>query len=303
MVEVRVPATSANMGAGFDTMGIALGIYNRIKVSETENGLRIVNVGSDEYIPVNESNLIYRSIARVFDEVGYKKRGLWITQNSDIPMTRGLGSSSACIIGGLLAGNNISGNHMSREELIRLAVEIEGHPDNVVPAMYGGFCISATDDGTVYHRSFKISPRLRYAIMIPDYFAATKKSRGILPETVPFSDAVFNVSRASWFAASLVGGKFENLKIGTQDKLHQPYRKSYVDGMEQIFDAAYNFGARAVFLSGSGPTVVAVLEGDTDGFEDKMSAFFEQNGHKRQCKIVEIDNVGAVVKTYTPHTK
>ena len=296
MVEIRVPATSANMGAGFDTMGIALNIYNRIKVSETESGLKIVNIGSSEYIPTNENNLIYKSVVRVFDEVGYKKRGLKIVQNSDIPMTRGLGSSSACIIGGLLAGNHISGNKLSREELLRLANGEEGHPDNVVPAMYGGFCVSASEGGNIYHKSFKISPKLKYAVMIPDYFAATKKSRGILPDTVPFKDAAFNVSRAAWFAASMVGGNFNNLKIGAEDRLHQPYRKSYVEGMEEIFAKSYELGAKAVFLSGSGPTVVAVLEENTEYFKDNITEFFEKFSHKRQCKIVEIDNVGAVVK-------
>ena len=145
MTEVRVPATSANMGAGFDTMGIALGIYNNISVCETENGLKIYNRNTSEYIPTNENNLIYKAVMRVFDEVGYSARGLRIVQDSSIPMTRGLGSSSACIVGGLLSANAISGHKLPYEKLLELAVEMEGHPDNVTPALYGGFCTSVFD--------------------------------------------------------------------------------------------------------------------------------------------------------------
>ncbi len=297
MVEVKVPATSANMGAGFDSMGIALNLYNIISVREIDKGLKIINRNSREFIPANENNLIYKSMMRVFDEVGYLKKGLEITQKSDIPMTRGLGSSSACIIGGLLAANNISGNKLSRNELIGLATEIEGHPDNVVPAMFGGFCISVRSEDSVDFKSFKISPKLKYAVMVPDYFVVTKKSRSILPETVSVSDAVFNISRAAWLSACLVSGKFDSLKIGVQDRLHQPYRKNYVDGMEEIFEKSYELGAKATFLSGSGPTIISVLDHDFYIFNDKMTQFLKTCEHKRQCKIVEIDNVGAVVKT------
>lgn len=294
--EVRVPATSANMGAGFDTMGIALALYNTIKVTETDGGLKIINQNSFEYIPVNETNLIYRSIERAFDEVGYRKRGLEIVQNSRIPMTRGLGSSSACIVGGLLAGNAISGHKLPYSRLLELATEIEGHPDNVVPAFYGGFCISVRDGGRVLHRSFKLSGKIRYAIMVPDFFVATKKSRGVLPEKVGFADAAHNVSRAVWLAASLAGGKLDNLKPGVDDRLHQPYRKSYIGGMDEIFDATYRCGSKATFLSGSGPTILSMLEEKPVEFKRNMNEFFKERAHKWSCRIIEIDNVGAVVK-------
>lgn len=295
--EVRVPATSANMGAGFDTMGIALNMYNTIKMSETDKGLKIINLKSDEYIPTNETNLIYKSAVRVFDEVGYMKKGLKIVQKSDIPMTRGLGSSSACIVGGVIAANIISGNKLSRKELVRLATEIEGHPDNVVPAMFGGFCISANTAGGVEKQSFKISPKLKYAVMIPEYYTLTKKSRGILPEEYSAEDAVFNVSRAAWFASCLVTGRFDGLKIGVQDRLHQPYRAACVDEMEHIFEKTYELGAKATFLSGSGPTIVSILENGFDFFETGMTEFFSAVGIKRRCIIAEIDNVGAVART------
>lgn len=297
MVEVRVPATSANMGAGFDTMGIALGMYNIIKVKEIDSGLKIVNLNSKEYIPDNETNLIYRSLVRAFDEVGYAKRGIKIVQNSRIPVTRGLGSSSACIVGGLLAGNAISGHKLPYEKILELAVEMEGHPDNAVPAMYGGFCVSVWDGGKTYFRSFKLPSKFRYAVMIPDFFVATKKSRGLLPENVTLADAAHNISRAVWLASSLASGNFDNIRLGVDDRLHQPYRKNYIDGMDEIFEETYKHGAKATFLSGSGPTILSVIDGEFHNFKESMAAYFKEREHRWKCRIIEIDNVGSVVKT------
>lgn len=296
MVEVRVPATSANMGAGFDTLGIALGIYNIIKVEEIDSGLKIINKREKEFIPVNENNLIYKSLMRVFNEVGYKKRGISIVQESNIPVTRGLGSSSACIVGGLLAGNVLSGRKLSYERMLELAVEMEGHPDNAVPAMYGGFCISACDGGKIFKRSFKMPSNIRYAVMIPDYFVATKKSRGLLPEEIPLKNASHNISRAVWLAANLAIGNFEDLRIGVEDKIHQPYRKNYVDSMEEIFAESYENGSKATFLSGSGPTILSILDKNFYKFKNSMENYFQRCGGRWKCRIVEVDNVGAIVR-------
>lgn len=297
MTEVRVPATSANMGAGFDTMGIALGIYNNISVCETENGLKIYNRNTSEYIPTNENNLIYKAVMRVFDEVGYSARGLRIVQDSSIPMTRGLGSSSACIVGGLLSANAISGHKLPYEKLLELAVEMEGHPDNVVPAFYGGFCVSLRDGQKTHFKSFKISPHLKYAVMVPDFYVQTRKSRELLPESVPMQDAAHNISRAVWFATNMITGNFDKLAVGVDDRIHQPYRKESVDGMDEIFEKSYELGSKATFLSGSGPTIVSVLDDRYYDFSREMNCFFENRQNKWRCTIVGIDNVGAVVKT------
>jgi len=297
MIEVRVPATSANMGAGFDTMGIALNLYNTIQVRETESGLKIVNLNCREYLPKNENNLIYRAIMRVFDEVGYQKKGLAITQNSKIPVTRGLGSSSACIVGGLLAGNVLSGRKLTYPDILNLAAEMEGHPDNVAPALYGGFCVSARVGDKAICQSVKLSPKFRYAVMVPDFFVPTKKSRGLLPETVSLGDASHNISRAVLFALGLAQGNTEFLKIGVDDRLHQPYREQEVEGLSEIFKKSYELGAKASFLSGSGPTVLSVLDGNYREFCGGMRDFFLEQETAWSCRILQVDNVGAVVKT------
>lgn len=296
-VEVRVPATSANMGAGFDSMGIALAIYNQIKISEIESGLRIINTDAQEFIPTNENNLIYRAVVRVFDEVGYRKKGIEIIQKSNIPVTRGLGSSSACIIGGVLGGNVISGRKLSYERLIEIAAEMEGHPDNVVPAMYGGFCVSVNDGKKIYKKSIKPDASLKYAVMVPEYFVRTKKSRGILPEKVLLKDAAHNISRAAWLTACFATGDFDNIRPGVEDKIHQPYRRDYVEGMDNIFEKTYLCGSKATFLSGSGPAIVSVLDKDYDLFKERMNDYFMAEMREWKCMIAEIDNVGAIVKT------
>lgn len=295
MIKLRVPASSANMGAGFDTLGVALGLYNRMTIEEIPEGLEIVNKNTQSYIPRDTNNLIYRAMMYLFENVGYKPKGCRITQNSQIPMTRGLGSSSACIVGGMLAANIISGRTLNYNKIIHLASKMEGHPDNVGPALYGGFCVSLTDGGTTIIKSTKINSDIKFAVIIPDYFIATKKSRGVLPSKVDFRDAVYNISHASMLQAALISGDMDALKIAVRDKMHQQYRKSYIDGMEEIFEKTYELGSCATYLSGSGPTILSVLNGDYDGFGCGMREYFNANSLGWKCMILPIDNVGAVV--------
>lgn len=298
MVRVRVPATSANMGAGFDTLGIALGLYNTLEITEIESGLQVFSKRGNDYIPRDENNLVYRAANLVFEKAGYECSGLRIVQESDIPVTRGLGSSSACIIGGMLAANVISGRKLSYNEILDLAVELEGHPDNVTPALYGGFCAAMVKDGKTYFKSIKPNSTIKFAIMVPDFFVATKKSRGVLPDMVSHKDAVFNVSRSVMLAMAMMSGDMSMLKNAVEDRLHQQYRKNYIDGMDDIFEMTYRIGSKATYLSGSGPTIVSVLDGGYNRFRAEMDEFFRQNSHNWTCKILTIDNVGAIVRDF-----
>lgn len=298
MVRVRVPATSANMGAGFDTLGIALGLYNTLDITEIESGLEVYSKRGKDYIPRDENNLVYRAANLVFEKVGYKCSGLRIIQASDIPVTRGLGSSSACIIGGMLAANVISGRKLGYDEILNLAVGLEGHPDNVTPALYGGFCAAMVKDDKTFFKSVKLNSRIKFAVMVPDFFVPTKKSRGALPDTVSHKDAVFNVSRAVMLAMAMTDGDMSVMKFAVEDKLHQQYRKNYIDGMEEIFDMTYRLGSKATYLSGSGPTIVSVLDGGYNKFSAEMCDFFRQNSHNWTCRILTIDNVGAIVRDF-----
>lgn len=296
MVTVRVPASSANMGAGFDTLGVAVGLYNKVSAEEIPSGLKIICSKGNEYIPRDERNLIYRAMNEVFDKVGYKPSGLRIIQKSDIPVTRGLGSSSACIIGGMLAANVISGRQLKYNEILDIALGMEGHPDNIAPALYGGFCVSMVNDGRVITHSIKPKSNIRFAAIIPDFFLPTKKSRQTLPDMVPYNDAVFNVSHSAAFVALLSAGRIDELRYAVQDRLHQQYRAEYIDDMEEIFEKTYSLGSKATYLSGSGPTIMAVLSGDFKKFQVGMNRYFKEHNKKCTCKLLTIDNVGAVVK-------
>ncbi len=294
MVEVRVPATSANLGAGFDCFGIALSMYNTIRVDETEQGLYIVRSPDAEYTPNDKNNLIYRSVMRAFDEVGYAAKGLKISQQSDIPMTRGLGSSSSCIIGGLIAGNIISGRKLTPQRIFELANELEGHPDNVAPALFGGFCVSCIDDGKLFRRTVRPKNDIKLVAMIPKYFLPTKKSRTQLPKTVSAKDAAFNVAHAAMLALSFALGDYKNLDVFANDKLHQPYRANMIEDMEKVFEISSNCGALASYLSGSGPTVVAIIKACDTEFINKTEEYFKNCGIDRRCVELSVDNVGAV---------
>lgn len=294
MVEVRVPATSANIGAGFDSFGIALSLYNTVSVSETDNGLKIIKPKNSDYIPSDKNNLIYRCIKRVFDEVGYSQKGLIISQKSEIPMTRGLGSSSSCIIGGLIAGNIISGRKLNTDAIFSLANEIEGHPDNVAPALFGGFCVSCMDNGRLYRTTLRPKNDIKFVAMVPGYFVATKKSRTRLPKTVNIEDAAFNVSHAAMLALSFATGNYDNLGVFVNDRLHQPYRMEMIEDMENIFNKSKSLGALASYLSGSGPTIVAIIKKEDVEFSKNMQKYFDENNINRKCLELTVDNVGAI---------
>ena len=294
MIEVRVPASSANLGPGFDSFGIALSLYNTIRVKETEKGLYITNSDTLEFVPTNTNNLIYRAVLRVFDEVGYTMRGLMINQNSDIPMTRGLGSSSACIVGGLIAGNILSGRHLTSQRLFELATEIEGHPDNVAPALFGGFCISCRDEQRLIRQTIRLKSDIKFVAMVPKYFVSTKKSRGLIPKEVPIENAAFNISHASSIVYAFATGNYDGLSVFCKDRLHQPYRAEVVLDMDEIIKKSMENGAYCAYLSGSGPTVVAMVSSDNGSFVNKMNEAFKSLGIERSCIELTCDNVGAV---------
>ena len=210
-------------------------------------------------------------------------------------MTRGLGSSSACIVGGMLCANIISGRKLSYNEIVHLAAKMEGHPDNVGPALYGGFCVSLTEGDNTIIKSTKLNSNIRFALMIPDYAVSTRHSRGVLPNKVAFSDAVYNISHSAMLQAALISGDTKCLKYGVMDRLHQSYRKKQIDMMDEIFAHTYKCGSCATYLSGSGPTILSILDDDYAEFENRMKEYFKQNSLLWDCKIVEINNVGSVV--------
>lgn len=298
MVKVRIPATSANMGAGFDSMGIALGLYNYVTAEENDSGRLEIDIldESADFLPKDEENLIYRSMKRVFDLTGHKYPGLKLTLENNIMITRGLGSSSAGIVGGVVAANKLCGDKLSLEEMLRLAAEIEGHPDNVTPAMVGGFTVNVMTKHSVrYVKTELDADKLAFAALVPDFYLRTKKSREVLPKSVPHNDAAYNVGHSALLAASLITGKYENIRTAVGDKLHQNYRKRLIPNMDSLFRLCYLKGALGVYLSGAGPTIIAIVDKSNKRFACEISGILLSKMKEWKLYMLEPDNVGACI--------
>ncbi len=298
MITVKVPATSANMGPGFDCIGVALALYNMVSVEETDSGLIIdIEDETKDYLPTDSKNLVYRSMQTLFNMVGYKCRGLHIIQRNEIPVTRGLGSSSASIVGGLFAANEICKAGFSRGDLISVAANLEGHPDNTTPAITGGMAVAAIDKEKTYYQKIAIDgSKLKFAVFVPDFILRTKKARNVLPQTIPHSDGVFNTARAALLTASLITGNYDNLKTAFNDKLHQQYRKHLIKGIDSVFDAAEGFGALGTYISGAGPAIISLIEAkDEESFSDRAKGFLSQELKGWDLLVLKPDNNGALI--------
>lgn len=295
MIQVTVPATSANLGSGFDSLGIALSMYNTIYLEEYD-GIEIASL-DDVVIPTDESNLIYASAKRMYEIVDRPFSGLRIRQTNDIPMARGLGSSSACLVGGLMGANALLGNPLTREELINLSAAIEGHPDNTTPAILGGLVTCAVHQGRVYSVSVPVDRHAKFVALIPPGTLKTSHARSVLPATVSRENAVFNLSRAALMTASLFSGSLENLKIATDDVLHQPFRMGLINGAETAFRVAYDAGAYGVYISGAGSTVMAIIGDKDDTFAERVAVELKKNGiFDWTVAVLKTDSVGATVQ-------
>ncbi len=297
-VKVRVPGTTANMGPGFDSLGLALTIYNYIEAEEIPSGLviDIKDAQTREFLPTNERNLVYSSMKYLFEKVGYTPKGLHLTLESEVPVTRGLGSSSACIIGGLLCANELSGAKLSNRELIAMATQLEGHPDNVCAAMVGGFCISVLQKNEVFYHTHKMPDDLKYLVLIPDYAVTTQKARNTLPGYYPKRDVSFNIAHTSLMVASMLSGNYENLLCAVDDRVHEPYRKVFINGYTKIYNKLKAYGALGTYISGSGPTLISLVEADdAEFFYEDMCEYMTKAFPTWTVKLLSVDNEGAKV--------
>ncbi|MBC3515156.1 homoserine kinase [Neobittarella massiliensis] len=296
MIKVTVPATSANIGAGFDSLGLALGMHNTIYLKEAQ-GPDIASLDGVR-VPTGEKNLIYQTVKDLYNRCGRSFPGLYIRQQNTIPMTRGLGSSSACIVGGLLGGNALLGQPFTTDELVDMAAHMEGHPDNSTPAILGGFVAAVLEDEHVFYVKKDLDSSLHFVAFIPDFALKTEEARAALPATVSHKDAVYNLSRAALMATSICTGKLDNIRVAAGDRLHQPYRLGLIPGGDGIFDAAYSEGALAVFVSGAGPTILALVDGGDTGFCQRVQARISQNEQTARFALTRLtpDNRGAYVQ-------
>ncbi len=301
-VRVRVPGTSANCGAGFDALGLACSIYNDLKLTLTkEEGLTIVTRGEGAAnIPTDERNIVWRSVRYLLEKAREDKtyRGARIEMDNNVPLSRGLGSSATAIVGGLKAANVLLNNRFKRHELLEFATDIEGHPDNVAPAIYGGFTVSTVSRHHVDTLSFLPKLRLRLVVAVPDFPLSTRAARQVLPESVSMKDAVYNVSRASMLVASLLRGDAHRIRGAFGDALHQPYRAKLIPGMFDVFRAARKAGALGASLSGAGPCLIAYVQERDEAHEavgEAMQREFAAHDVNARILQLTLDTKGAHV--------
>ena len=294
MIKIRIPASTANLGSGFDSLGIALNLYNYIEIGPSL-GCEISSADGTE-IPTGEDNLVYLSAKKVFEKSGLPFRGLKIIEENHIPFARGLGSSSACIAGGVFGANELLGRPFAKSELLDIAAEIEGHPDNVSPAILGGFTVNATDGKNIRFVKSEVPENLVFAAFVPPFELKTADARAAMPKEVSVTDSVFNLSRSALFTASLISGKFENLKAACDDKLHQPSRLPLISGGKTVIEKSYENGALAAFISGAGSTMMAIFDCGKEKAEEnakKILSSGEFDGWK--YFILNADNSGTTV--------
>lgn len=273
-ITVRVPATTANIGPGFDSMGCALALYNYITCEVLPAGKLVITGCPEQY--QNEENLAVQGYRAVLSRLGLPNEGLSLNIRAEIPVCRGLGSSAALIAGGAAAANLLHRSPLPPAELLEVTNEIEGHPDNLAPAIYGGLTASLMEDGKPRTVKLPLSPTLRWVAAIPDFELSTHLARAVLPKEVAFVDAVYNASHVAVLVGALGRGDRELIAMALRDRLHQPYREKLIPEYNKVKTAAEQCGAIAFCISGAGPTLMALTD------EASFAAQFAE-----KCKCLE----------------
>ena len=285
--KIKVPATSANLGPGFDALGLALNLWNETTFTlAIEFSMRVRGEGADK-LSNDKNNLIFHAAQRLADFAGRSLPTFHADCLNQIPLSSGLGSSAAATLTGLLAANTMLGNPLIKDEILDIAAEMEGHSDNVAPALLGGLVVSTMDEGKVIAHKIVVVENavpLHITVVLPDYHLPTREARAVLPDQVPMKDAVYNISRAVLTAEAFRNGDLNLLGKAMRDSLHQPYRLKLIPGAQSAMDAAKEAGAAAVALSGAGPSLIAfsskaeagIPQGDAVG--ESMKRAFEAAG-------------------------
>ena len=285
LITLKVPATTANLGSGFDTLGMALSLYNIFTVKELlpagEYTCEISGEGVDELKDARK-NMIVTSYLKACEEWGLEPSGFAFECCNAVPLNRGLGSSSTAVVAGVMIADFLGGSKHDEGELLRVMTRIEGHPDNVVPCCIGGMTVSCWDGESLrYVRLPALPDDLNVIAAVPDFEVHTEDARRILPESVPFRDAVFNVSHASILCAAWAMGRWDLLRVGMEDRLHQPHRAKLFPGStgEKFFSEITNHpDCVANALSGSGPTMIAIVHGPAGKLSEAMCRIFTDGG-------------------------
>ncbi len=297
---VTVPATTANLGPGFDCLGAALSLYNRFKLSIADSATEVkITVTGKETprVSTDKSNLAYQAFVKLYEHINQTPPCVLIEIDLGVPLARGLGSSATAIVGGLVGANQLAGNPLSQTEVMNLAIAIEGHPDNVVPALLGGCRLTASTLTGWEICDIPWHPDIVPVLAIPDFELSTAEARQVLPKEYSRADAIFNSAHLGILLRGLETGRGEWLQAGMQDKIHQPYRKSLIKGYDSVHSAALNAGAYEMVISGAGPTLLALTNSSTSSkVVAAMNEAWKNYGILAEVQALEIDTRGAVCK-------
>jgi len=306
-VSVKVPATTANLGSGFDCLGMALPIYNVVTIEETvlpgsgiEINMMSENNSDDEFaiehIPTDENNIVFKAVEMLYNSIGQVPSELKITIKSQIPIAKGLGSSASVVVGGLMAANELLGHPADEPALLSIAAEVEGHPDNVTPAIIGGLVLtSQEDDGSIIYRKLQWPSEWNLTVCIPDYELATEISRSVLPKEVPLKDAAFNTKRIAMFMEAIHTKDAELMKYALQDKLHQPYRTKLVPGLVEIMASLkHEENVLGCVLSGAGPAILVISQkNNLDRIKSIVHDTWADLNVKTDIRTLKVEEMGA----------
>jgi len=294
---VRVPATTANLGAGFDCLGLALTLYNELEIHPAGVTKLAIEGEGAGILPTDDSNLVLRTFRRAAEFAGRDFPPVRVLCRNRIPLARGMGSSAAVLVSAAIAANRLFGEPLSRHQILHLVAKEEGHSDNVAPALLGGLVVSGVSgEEPVAHR---ILPKrdLKVVLLIPDFHLETSKARGVMPDRVPVIDAVANLQNTALTALAFETGDYSLLESSLEDRLHQPYRKSLIPGFDSVLAAAKSAGAYGAALSGAGPTLAAFTLSSPEAVAEAMEAAYREHG-EGSCgsRILDVDKEGAVVE-------
>jgi homoserine kinase len=295
-VSVRVPATTANLGAGFDCIGAALSLYNQFTFTLADSFQIIARGTEADRVAVDEQNLAYQAFVQVFDRLQRPIPGIKLEIDLEVPLARGLGSSATAIVGGLLGANGLAGLPLSLAEIMAMAIAMEGHPDNVVPALIGGCRLAAS-----YGEKWEICDvpwhsNIVPVVAIPNFELSTAEARQVLPTTYSRADAVFNISHLALLMRGLETGNGQWVRAGMVDKIHQPYRQQLIKGYVEVETAAVTAGAYGIVISGAGPTLLALVdESRVPAVVQAIAEAWQAVGIESMVQTLQLDLAGAQI--------
>ncbi len=298
-MKVRVPASTSNLGPGFDCFGLALKLYLTVEataVAEASEPCRVTTSGAkeNEALPRNAVNLIYRAMSFAAHREGVSLPCVELTVHNEIPLASGLGSSAAAIVAGIKLSALITGKAIDDQSVLNYATEFEGHPDNVAASIFGGFLASCIrSDGTVLSTKFDWPAQIRVVVVSPQSQLPTHVARAALPRTITRIDAVQNLQRTALFTAALAQQRYDLFWEAMRDRLHQPYRESLVPGLAEALALPRTPGLLGIALSGAGPSIVALVDDDDDEIGARIASCFKARNIESTTRTLEVDNQGA----------